>query len=120
MREATSTQQPTSAVAPREIATFIPVGIRRSQEAFWRDLPALLKKKGNHGKWVAYHGDERIGIAAREVELLRKCRMLGVLDEEFYTDVIIQYDRPPWVPEPLDARPVEVESGSRASAAGRP
>ena len=34
--------------------------VLRSQQAFWRDLPELLKDERNHGKWVAYHG-ERAG-----------------------------------------------------------
>ncbi len=28
----------------------------RSQQAFWQDLPELLKDERNHGKWVAHHG----------------------------------------------------------------
>src|SRR5258708_5979138 len=43
----------------------IPPGIRRSQEAFWRDLPELLKTKPwwtRKRDWVAYHGDERVGF----------------------------------------------------------
>src|SRR5262249_37760758 len=37
----------------------IPPGIRRSQEAYWRDLPQLVKLKSRKRLWVAYHGDER-------------------------------------------------------------
>src|SRR4051812_28070386 len=40
----------------------IPPGIRRSQEAYWRDLPELLKRKSRTRRWVGYHGDERIGF----------------------------------------------------------
>lgn len=32
----------------------------RSQQAFWRDLPELLKVKSNKRQWVAYHGDTRV------------------------------------------------------------
>jgi hypothetical protein len=98
------------AMAGCELTTEVPAGIRRSQAAFWRDLPTLLKSKRNRGKWVAYSADERIGIAATESELLRKCRKRGLRDEEFYTDVIIPYDGPPWVPERLDAR-LQAEAG---------
>src|SRR5437868_2692841 len=43
---------------PSEAALGVAPGILRSQQAFWRDLPELLKSKRNHGKWVCYHGDE--------------------------------------------------------------
>ncbi len=46
----------------------VPAGILRSQQAFWRDLPELLKNKNNHGKWVCYRGDERVGIAKTKVD----------------------------------------------------
>jgi hypothetical protein len=36
----------------------IPPMILRSQQAFWQDLPELLKDKRNRGKWAAYHGEE--------------------------------------------------------------
>jgi hypothetical protein len=41
----------------------IPEGIRKSKEAFFRDLAALIGDPSLRGKWVAYHGEERIGIA---------------------------------------------------------
>lgn len=37
----------------------IPPMIERSQSAFRRDLPALMKT--HYRQWVAYHGDARIG-----------------------------------------------------------
>ncbi len=40
----------------------------RSMQAFYRDLPELLKK--HSGKWVAYHGDECFGVGRTETELL--------------------------------------------------
>ena len=49
----------------------IPPGIRRSQEGYWRDLPALLKRKSRTRRWVGYHGDERIGFGATSVEVRR-------------------------------------------------
>ena len=42
----------------------------RSQQAFWKDLPELLKTKRNRGKWAAYHGSERVAIGRTEVEAL--------------------------------------------------
>ena len=81
-------------------ATFeIPPGIRCSQEAFWRDLPELLKNKKNRGKWVCYHGEERLGIAAREEPLLRECLRRGIPDDAYHLDVIEPQAIPPWEPE---------------------
>ncbi len=37
----------------------IPEGIRRSQDAFFRDLPELLKDESLLGQCVAYYGDEQ-------------------------------------------------------------
>ena len=51
----------------------IPEKMQRSLEAFRRDLPDLLKDRNLRGKWVAYKGDERIGIASNELPLLREC-----------------------------------------------
>ena len=47
----------------------IPEGILRSQDAFFRDLPELLKDESLRGQWVIYHGEERIGFAARRCGL---------------------------------------------------
>ena len=42
----------------------------RSKQAFWRDLPELLKKRRNRRKWAAYHGDERVAITRSECRRL--------------------------------------------------
>jgi len=39
--------------------------------AFYRNLPELLKK--HYGKWVAYHGDEFMGLGRTQTELYQKC-----------------------------------------------
>ncbi len=69
---------------PEEPAQGIPEGIRLSQEAFRRDLPQLLAQKRLRGQWVAYHRNERIGIARRQISLDRKCYERGLKDDEFY------------------------------------
>ncbi len=76
---------PDPAAAPEavEYVCNIPPGIRRSQEAFRRDLPQLLANKKLEGQWVAYHGDERIGIARSARTLYRECYRRGLKDEEF-------------------------------------
>jgi hypothetical protein len=84
-------------------------GILRSQQAFWRDLPELLKDKRNHGRWVAYRGDERIGIARTQLELIRECVRRGLRDDEYDLDVIEPRARPPWEPEVIDRGGHEVE-----------
>jgi hypothetical protein len=80
----------------------VPTGILRSQQAFWRDLPDLLTNKRNHGKWVCYHGDERIGIANSDVPLLRKCLRRGIPDDQYDLFVVKPRDIPPWQPEEVD------------------
>src|SRR5262249_50727083 len=45
-------------------------------EAFARDLPRLLADQA--GKWVAYHGAERLGIAADDTELYELGRQRGL------------------------------------------
>src|SRR5689334_17295057 len=77
-------------------ALDIPPGILRSQQAFWRDLPELLKDKKNQGKWVCYHGEERLGIATSAAPLLRECLRRGLRDDEYDLDVIEPRDIAPW------------------------
>jgi hypothetical protein len=62
----------------------IPPGVLRSQQAFWHDLPELLKKKRNRGKWAAYHGSERVAIGRTDVEAYQECVRRGLKDEEYY------------------------------------
>jgi hypothetical protein len=61
----------------------IPPLIERSQEAFRRDLPDLLKMKGRSRQWVAYHGDRRIGFAPTKTELYQECLRQGFQRGEF-------------------------------------
>jgi hypothetical protein len=77
----------------------VPEGIRKSQEAFFRDLPELLKEPRLRGKYVAYHRDERIGIAADDEPLIRECLRRG-LKREDYDILIIEPQSPE--PEEID------------------
>jgi len=77
----------------------IPEGIRKSQEAFFRDLPNLLAQPRLRGRYVAYHGDERIGIARDDEPLLRACVQSGLRRDEYDIFVI----------EPQSPEPEEVE-----------
>ena len=62
----------------------IPPMILRSQQAFWRDLPELLKHRRNRGKWAAYHGEERVAITRSDVDAYQECFRRGLKHEEFY------------------------------------
>jgi hypothetical protein len=59
----------------------VPPLIRRAHEAFRRDLPRLLEEQP--GRWAAYHGDERIGVAPTKAELYQECLRLGLKRGEF-------------------------------------
>jgi hypothetical protein len=73
----------------------IPAGIRRSQDAFLRDLPELLKDESLLGQCVAYYGDERVGIAPSDEPLIREINRRGIQDDEFDLFVIRPQGREP-------------------------
>jgi hypothetical protein len=77
-------------------------GILRSQQAFWRDLPDLLKTKKNHGKWVCYREDERIGIADSDEPLIRECLRRNIPDDGYDLFVIKPRTIPPWEAEEVE------------------
>jgi hypothetical protein len=74
-------------------------GIRKSQEAFFRDLPELLKDRRLRGRYVAYHGNERVKVAKSETEVVRECLRRGFSDDEYDVFVI----------EPQSPEPEEVD-----------
>jgi hypothetical protein len=80
----------------------IPPGILRSMQAFWRELPELLKNKRNHGKWVAHHGDERIGIERDKVTLMREIVRRNIPSDAYYITTIHPSELPPWEPEEIE------------------
>lgn len=98
----------------------IPAGIRRSQEAYWRELPELLREPGNHGKWVAYHESDRLGIAMTERELIHECVRRGLRDDEYYTGVIEHRPLAPWEVEEIEPRPFPVEDGDGTAIRSQP
>ena len=61
----------------------VPEGIRRSQAAFFRDLPSLLKDRGMLGKYIAYHGDERVKVGLSQTEVVRECLTRGLSDDDY-------------------------------------
>jgi hypothetical protein len=82
----------------------IPAGILRSQQAYWRDLPLLLKRRSSKRRWVAYHGDNRIGFADTSAELYHEfLHQRGLRKDEIYVDRVEPRGLPPWEAEDIDA-----------------
>jgi hypothetical protein len=77
----------------------IPEGILRSQEAFFRDLPELLKNRRLRGKWIAYHGDERVKIGRTQTNVIKECNRRGLKTDQYDVFVI----------EPQSQEPEEVD-----------
>jgi hypothetical protein len=78
----------------------IPPLIRRSQEAFRSALPGLLQRKKLFRWWVAYHGDEQLGIAKSEDELYEAAARKGLKRHEFIVRCIV-----PEMPRGMDITP---------------
>ena len=77
----------------------MPPTLLRSPQAFWRDLAELLRNPRQRGQWVAYSGDERIGIASDDADLIRACQGRGLEANDYYLDVIEPMSQPPWLHE---------------------
>ncbi len=77
----------------------VPEGIRKSQDAFFRDLPELLKDQRLKGYYAAYHGDERIGVADDDAPLIRECIRRGLKRDEY--DILVIEPQSP-NPEEID------------------
>jgi hypothetical protein len=50
--------------------------IQRSHQTFLRELPDLLKT--HRGRWVAYHGDKRLGFGRSKTKLIKQWHACGV------------------------------------------
>jgi hypothetical protein len=88
-----------AAVRVEEEESNIPEGIRRSQEAFFRDLPELLKDRRLRGKWVAYQSDERVKVGRTQTEVIKECNRRGLKRDQYDVFVI----------EPQSPEPEEVD-----------
>lgn len=82
-------------ISTRPLAQIAPAMLR-SQKAFWRDLPELLKLKSNDRQWAAYFGDERIAFGRTDVEVYQKCFGRGLQRGEFYVGRIKEHETVPW------------------------
>jgi hypothetical protein len=89
--------------AASQAAAEVPPGILRSQQAFWKDLPELLKNKRNRGKWVCYHGDERVGIGDHKA-LIRETLQRRIPEDAYYIDRIQWQELAPW--EDIEVEPL--------------
>ena len=54
---------------------------QQALQTFLHDLPQLWAKYP--GKWVAYQGDQRIGLATQKHELYQECYQRGLQNDEF-------------------------------------
>lgn len=70
-----------------------PPVIAEAYETFKQELPGLLDE--HEGKWVAYSGKRRIGIADDKTELYRKCLALGIPRGEFIVHAVEEWDDEP-------------------------
>jgi hypothetical protein len=69
-----------------------PIGIVRSRDAFLRDLPALLANP-KYDRWsVAYCGNERIAMAASQIDVLRACQRRGLHPDQYYVGGVFPQD----------------------------
>ncbi len=75
----------------------------KSQAAFDRDLPRLLKT--HYWQWAAYHGDECLGIARTGTELYQACLRRGLNPFDF---VVLSIDESALEVERLVEPPPEV------------
>lgn len=91
----------------------IPPLVLRSQQAFWQDLPELLKDRRNRGKWAAYHGEERVAVRRSDVEAYQECFRRGLKHEEFYVGRLEPEPEgvPPWGTFQSDRSLFEVTEG---------
>jgi hypothetical protein len=60
------------------IRASTPPVILEAQDAFFRDLPEMLKE--HEGQWVAYYGSKRIGFSKSKTALWLECERLGYQD----------------------------------------
>ena len=65
-----------------------------------RRFSEVLKKRRNHKKWAAYHGDERVAIARSQVDAYQECFRRGLKRGEFYVGWLRANPDgiPPWGP----------------------
>jgi hypothetical protein len=83
----------------------------QSQRAFWHDLSELLTLKSRKRRWVAYHGDVRIGFGRTDTELYQECFRRGLRRGEFYVGFLEPLETPPWGPSVIEESLYECSDG---------
>jgi hypothetical protein len=76
---------------PERVPHSNPTCAELADLTFRKNLPRLLAERP--GQWVAYHGDLLVGFARTDNELYRRCRAMGIPDEEYIVRPI--EDNPP-------------------------
>ena len=54
--------------------------------------PRLLRDESPRGQWIAYHGDERIGVTSSEESLIQECSRQGLKSDQYEIFVIEESD----------------------------
>ena len=65
----------------RVLGETMPVLIRQGRESFRRESAELLRL--HPGKWVAYSGEERLGLGESKTELHVECLRRGLKPDQF-------------------------------------
>jgi hypothetical protein len=92
-----NTKQTEAAAEPvDDLFTDTPIGIIRSMQAYMRDLPELLANPKLHRWWVAYYGDERLGISKSGHDLIEACLTRGLRGDQYYIGIIAPQDPDEW------------------------
>ena len=86
------------------------------QQAYWRDLPELLKVKSRVQQWVAYYGDQRVAFGRTGAELYRHCLQRGLKRGDFYVGRLEERPTPPWGVLPMERSLFEASDERPAKA----
>jgi hypothetical protein len=67
------------------LALTVSPEVRAARDQFRRDFPQLLAHRATYPaeKWVAYHGETRLGFGATKSELVQMCLARGLRVGEF-------------------------------------
>jgi hypothetical protein len=77
----------------------VPPKLAESRRAFTAALPGLLMQKRLLGKWVAFHGNQRVGFANSKAALFRRCERLGLSERQFYIGLVM--------PQPIEDEEID-------------